>query len=76
MGLGILLLKLPTSMHGGICCVAAIFVSVSAMSVTGLTSVPFPGMFTIFGTVAVMLLVQVGGLGVMTFTTLGAVLIG
>lgn len=76
MGLGTLLLKLPTSTHGGISWVDAFFVSVSAVSVTGLTSVPFPGMFTTFGTVAVMLLVQVGGLGVMTFTTLGAVLIG
>lgn len=76
MGLGTLLLKLPTSTHGGISWVDAFFVSVSAVSVTGLTSVPFPGMFTTFGTVAVMLLVRVGGLGVMTFTTLGAVLIG
>ncbi len=76
MGLGTLLLKLPTSTHGGISWVDAFFVSVSAVSVTGLTSVPFPGMFTTFGTVAVMFLVQVGGLGVMTFTTLGAVLIG
>jgi trk system potassium uptake protein len=76
MGLGTLLLKLPTSTHGGISWVDAFFVSVSAVSVTGLTSVPFPSMFTTFGTVAVMLLVQVGGLGVMTFTTLGAVLIG
>jgi trk system potassium uptake protein len=76
MGLGTLLLKLPTSTHGGISWVDAFFVSVSAVSVTGLTSVPFPGMFTTFGAVAVMLLVQVGGLGVMTFTTLGAVLIG
>jgi trk system potassium uptake protein len=76
MGLGTLLLKLPTSTHEGISWVDAFFVSVSAVSVTGLTSVPFPGTFTTFGIVVVMLLVQVGGLGVMTFTTLGAVLIG
>src|SRR3712207_1660064 len=76
MGLGTLLLKLPASTHGGISWVDAFFVSVSAVSVTGLTSVPFPGTFTTFGIVVVMLLVQVGGLGVMTFATLGAVLIG
>lgn len=76
MVLGTLMLKLPTSTHGGISWVDAFFVSVSAVSVTGLTSVPFPGTFTTFGIVVVMLLVQVGGLGVMTFATLGAVLIG
>jgi trk system potassium uptake protein len=76
MGLGTLLLKLPTSTDGGISWVDAFFVSVSAVSVTGLATVPFPGAFTTFGIVVVMLLVQVGGLGVMTFTTLGAVLIG
>ncbi len=76
MVLGTLLLKLPPSTYDGISWVDAFFVSVSAVSVTGLTSVPFPGTFTTFGIVVVMLLVQVGGLGVMTFATLGAVLIG
>jgi trk system potassium uptake protein TrkH len=76
MVLGTLLLKLPASTYEGISWVDAFFVSVSAVSVTGLSSVPFPGTFTTFGIVVVMLLVQVGGLGVMTFATLGAVLIG
>ena len=76
MVVGTLLLKLPPSTYDGISWVDAFFVSVSAVSVTGLTSVPFPGTFTTFGIVVVMLLVQVGGLGVMTFATLGAVLIG
>ena len=76
MVLGTLMLKLPASTYDEISWVDALFVSVSAVSVTGLTSVPFPGTFTTFGIVVVMLLVQVGGLGVMTFATLGAVLIG
>ena len=76
MVLGTLMLKLPASTYDGISWVDALFVSVSAVSVTGLASVPFPGTFTTFGIVVVMLLVQVGGLGVMTFATLGAVLIG
>lgn len=76
MVLGTLLLRLPASTYDDISWVDALFVSVSAVSVTGLTSVPFPGTFTTFGIVVVMLLVQVGGLGVMTFATLGAVLIG
>ena len=76
MFLGTLLLKLPASTYDDISWVDALFVSVSAVSVTGLASVPFPGTFTSFEIVVVMLLVQVGGLGVMTFATLGAVLIG
>lgn len=76
MGLGTLLLKLPASTYSGISWVDALFVSVSAASVTGLSSVDFPNTFTTFGSVVIMLLIQVGGLGIMTFTTLGALLIG
>jgi trk system potassium uptake protein TrkH len=76
MGLGTLLLKLPASTHNGISWVDALFVSVSAASVTGLSSVEFSDTFTKFGGLVVMLLIQIGGLGIMTFTTLGALLIG
>src|SRR5918911_5093399 len=76
MGFGTLLLKLPASTYSGISWVDALFVSVSAASVTGLSSVDFPNTFTTFGSAVVMLLIQVGGLGIMTFTTLGALLVG
>jgi trk system potassium uptake protein TrkH len=76
MGLGTILLKLPASTYGGISWVDALFVSVSAASVTGLSSVEFSQTFTHFGDVVVMVLIQVGGLGLMTFTTLGALLVG
>ena len=76
MGLGTLLLKLPASTQEGISWVDAFFVSVSAVSVTGLSSVNFPVTFTTFGSAVVMLLIQVGGLGIMTFTTLGALFVG
>ena len=76
MGLGTLLLKLPMSTQNGISWTDALFVSVSAVSVTGLSSVEFSETFTTFGDIVVMFLIQVGGLGIMTFTTLGAVLIG
>jgi trk system potassium uptake protein TrkH len=76
MVLGTLLLKLPASTYGGISWVDAFFMSVSAASVTGLSSVEFTDTFTRFGDTVIMLLVQVGGLGVMTFTTLGALLVG
>lgn len=54
----------------------AFFVSVSATSVTGLSTVDFPTTFTTFGQTVVMCLMQVGGLGIMTLTALGALLIG
>jgi trk system potassium uptake protein TrkH len=76
MGLGTLLLKIPASTDGGISWVDAFFISVSAASVTGLSSVEFTDTFTRFGDIVIMVLVQVGGLGVMTFTTLGALLVG
>ncbi len=76
MALGTLLLKLPASTQGGISWLDAFFVSVSAVSVTGLSTVDFPATFTAFGLVVVMALVQVGGLGIMTLATLGALIVG
>lgn len=76
MVIGTLLLKLPASTRDGIPWVDAFFVSVSATSVTGLSSVDYPNTFTHFGSVVVMVLIQVGGIGIMTFTTLGALLVG
>jgi trk/ktr system potassium uptake protein len=76
MGLGTLLLKLPASTYDDISWVDALFVSVSAVSVTGLSSVEYSAVFTTFGSTVVMLLIQVGGLGIMTFTTLGALVVG
>ncbi len=76
MALGTALLKLPASTYGGISWVDALFVSVSAVSVTGLSSVDYASTFTTFGSTVVMVLMQVGGLGIMVFTTLGAVLFG
>lgn len=73
---GTLLLKLPASTREGISWVDAFFVSVSAGSVTGLSSVEFPAVFTRFGESVVLGLVQVGGLGIMTLTTAAALLVG
>ena len=76
MALGTLLLKLPASTESGITWVDAFFVSVSCGSVTGLSTVTIPTTFTPFGEVVMMVLVQLGGLGIMTVTTLAALLIG
>ncbi len=76
MVLGTLLLKLPVSAREDISWTDAFFVSVSASTVTGLSTIDFPTTFTTFGETMVMVLVQVGGLGIMTLTTLGALLVG
>jgi trk system potassium uptake protein TrkH len=76
MALGTALLKLPVSTEQGISWVDAMFVSVSAGSVTGLSTVDFSATFTTFGAVVVMVLVQLGGLGIMTVTTLAVLFIG
>jgi trk system potassium uptake protein len=76
MALGTALLKLPASTESGISWVDAFFVSVSCGSVTGLSTVTIPTTFTPFGQVVMMVLVQLGGLGIMTVTTIAALLIG
>ncbi len=76
MALGTVLLKLPAATESGISWVDAFFVSVSCGSVTGLSTVAIPTTFTPFGQVVMMVLVQLGGLGIMTVTTIAALLIG
>jgi trk system potassium uptake protein TrkH len=76
MALGTVLLKLPASTESGISWVDAFFVSVSCGSVTGLSTVTIPTTFTPFGEVVMMVLVQLGGLGIMTVATLAALLVG
>jgi trk system potassium uptake protein TrkH len=76
MVLGTVLLKLPVSTEHGISWVDAMFVSVSSGSVTGLSTVDFPATFTTFGAIVVMVLVQLGGLGIMTVTTMAALFVG
>lgn len=77
MLLGMLLLKLPAStQEGNISWLNALFVSVSASSVTGLSTVEFPTTFTTFGETIIMGLMQVGGIGIMTTAALGTLLVG
>jgi trk system potassium uptake protein len=73
---GTALLKAPWSTTGGISLTNAFFVATSCVTVTGLTTVDVPGTFTHFGQVVMMVLMQLGGLGIMTVTTLAALLIG
>jgi trk system potassium uptake protein len=76
VGMGTALLMLPWSTRSGISFVNALFVATSCTTVTGLTTVDVPGTFTHFGEVVMMVLIQIGGLGIMTVTTLAALLVG
>lgn len=67
IGTGLLLL--PRCTYDGISWVDSLFVSTSAVCVTGLVPVDVSSTFTIEGQTVIILLIQIGGLGVMTFTS-------
>lgn len=68
---GALLLLLPRSTHDHIrlSLVDALFVSTSAVCVTGLSTVDVAQTFSLEGQIVIALLIQIGGLGVMTITS-------
>lgn len=68
--LGALLLWLPISHHGDIGLGAALFTSTSAVTVTGLVLADTGAAFTGFGQGVIAALIQLGGLGLMTFAVL------
>jgi trk/ktr system potassium uptake protein len=76
VGAGTAVLMLPWSTSGGISFVNALFVATSCVTVTGLTTVDVPGTFTHFGQIVMMVLIELGGLGIMTVTTLAVLLVG
>lgn len=63
------LLMLPRCTYGGISWVDSLFVSTSAVCVTGLVPVDVSSTFTTAGLTVIILLIQIGGLGVMTLTS-------
>lgn len=69
-GVGMLGLLLPKSTVDGISYIDALFTSVSAVSITGLSVVDTAETFTVFGQGIILFLMQLGGLGVMTFAGL------
>ena len=69
---GTLLLMLPisTTNGAGLHPIDALFVSTSASCVVGLTVVDLHNDLTVFGQIVMLVLIQVGGLGIMTLATL------
>ena len=74
IGLGTLLLMLPVSTTNGegLPAMDALFLSTSASCVTGLTVVDVKNDLSFFGKCVMLMLIQVGGLGIMTLATMAA----
>ncbi len=67
--LGTLLLMLPNATNGGLSYIDALFTATSAVCVTGLAVVDTGTYFTLFGQTILLFLIQVGGLGILTFAS-------
>ncbi len=67
--IGSFLLILPNATYDGISYIDALFTSTSAVCVTGLVVVDTATDFTLFGQTIIMILIQVGGLGILTFAS-------
>ena len=72
VGLGFALLSLPVAKTGpgGAQPLDALFTAISAVSVTGLVTVDTASHWTVFGQAVILVLVQTGGLGIMTLASL------
>lgn len=76
VGWFVLLLPMASTAPGSIRSLDALFTAVSATCVTGLIVLDTPTDFTWFGQAAILVLIQLGGLGIMTFAAAGAVFLG
>lgn len=73
---GSILLILPVSHHGDVTWFQAVFTATSAVTITGLSVVNVGEAYTVFGKIVIMILLQCGGLGFMTFAILAAMSLG
>ncbi|MGN1246879.1 MAG: potassium transporter TrkG [Muribaculaceae bacterium] len=67
--IGALLLTLPFCSNDGTSIIDNLFSAVSAISTTGLSTVDVSSAYTFWGQLVILLLIQLGGLGYMTFTS-------
>jgi len=75
---GTIFLTFPVSTErpGGIAPIDALFTATSATCVTGLIVLDTPHDFTFFGQLIILFLIQLGGLGFMTVSTFGVLIVG
>ena len=74
--LGTLFLKLPISRSMPLSWLDAFFTATSAVTVTGLIVVDTGTAFTTFGQTVLMILIQIGGLGFLTFAVMSILFLG
>lgn len=74
--IGALILSLPICNKQPIKMIDSLFVSTSAVCVTGLTTVVPIQQFTVIGQVVLLSLIQIGGIGFMTMISIVLILIG
>lgn len=74
---GTIILKLPFSTtQDNLSWVDALFTATSAVCVTGLSTVEIASTFTTFGKIVIAILIQIGGLGIVTVGVFVIILIG
>lgn len=71
--IGSFLLMMPKCTYNGIDYIDSLFVATSGVCITGLTTVDIPTTFTPLGQLIICILFQIGGLGVLTFTSFFAI---
>ncbi|MFP4208574.1 MAG: TrkH family potassium uptake protein [Wenzhouxiangella sp.] len=76
MIIGAALLMLPAASTEPLVWSQALFTAVSAVTVTGLVVVDTGSTFTLFGQAVILVLIQLGGLGIMTFAVLVLAMLG
>ncbi|MBM7585678.1 trk system potassium uptake protein TrkH [Bacillus pakistanensis] len=74
--LGTFLLKLPFATTESVSWLDALFTATSAMTVTGLIVVDTGTAYTLFGEIIIMSLIQIGGLGIMSFAMIIFIMLG
>ena len=76
-GIGALLLSFPAAARGALLSfIDALFTATSASCITGLTVLDMSSTFTDFGLAVIVVLIQLGGLGIMVLSTFATVLLG
>ncbi len=73
---GSFLLLLPEANNGGVSAIDSTFTATSATCVTGLIVRNTGADFTFFGQAVILLMIQIGGLGLMTFVAFFALFLG
>lgn len=69
ISIGTLLLKMPRMTNYGISFIDALFTATSASCITGLSVVSTPETFTFKGQLVILVLIQLGGMSILSFAT-------